>query len=359
MPRFPSTRATQTLDGSAWVGQRSTSWRFDLVDAVTGYRRAIKPIISGNAGIRHDTRSTIKRTISGLTLSAEDTSVFSSVSSRLEPFFLVGDEEFQVGRYVPSDWARFPLSSGTTSFASFYDEGFIVDQQITNAFGANSPNGEVVSSMISRFLDGYPVSYYVEGVIPEYVSLGSWSAGTRGGFIIDQLALDGDYQAPWFDNSSILQFKRAIDPNHALPAFDFDAGQVIQASIVESDNLIDAPNRYVVVGNGASALNQPVVGLADVASSAPHSIANRGFVVPEVLNRQVVSAGQAGAIALNLARNQTLVEQVELETPPDPRHDGYDVIMWQGRRWVEMAWNLPFAATSMMSHTLRRVYDDN
>lgn len=358
MPRFSRTRAETTLDGPTWVGQRSTSWRFDIVDAVTGYRRTIHPAIQGSAGIRHNTLATIKRTITGLVLNAEDTAAFDSITSRLEPFFLVGDEEYQVGRYVPSDWARFPLSSGTTSSASFYDEGFIVDQQLTNAFGANSPSGEVVSSMIRRFLASYPIEFYVEGVIPEYVSLGSWGAGTRGGFILDQLALDGDYQAPWFDNASVLQFRRAIDPNHELPTFDFDAGQVSQGTIVESDNLINAPNRFVVVGNGANSLGQEIVGRADVASSAPHSIANRGFVVPEVINRQVVSTGQAGAIAANLARNQVLVEQVELQTPPDPRHDGYDVILWQGQRWVEMGWNLPFAATGMMSHTLRKVYDD-
>lgn len=358
MPRFPRTRAEVTLDGPTWIGQRSTSWRFDLVDAVTGYRRPIYPIISGNAGIRHDTRQTIKRTISGVTLSPADTALFSSISSRLEPFFLVGDEEFQVGRYVPSDWARFPLSSGTMSSASFYDEGFIVDQQITNAFGAVTESGEIVSSMLQRFLKSYPIEYFLEAVHPDYVSLSSWSAGTRGGFILDQLALEGDYQSPWFDNRSVLQIRRAIDPNHEIPTFDFDAGQVSSASIVESDNLIQAPNRYVVVGNGAESLGKSIVGVADVASSAPHSIANRGFIVPEVLNRQVTSSEQAAAIASNLARNQNLVEQVELDTPPDPRHDGYDIVLWRGQRWVEMAWTLPFSQTASMSHTLRRVYDD-
>lgn len=295
--------------------------------------------------------------ISGLALNRDDTAAFNSLTSRLEPFFLVGGEEFQVGRYVPSDWVRFPLSSGTTSSASFYDEGFIIDQQITNAFGANSPSGEVVSSMIKRFLTFYPINFYVEGVLPEYVSLGSWSAGTRGGFIIDQLALDGDYLPPWFDNSSVLQFKRNVDGE--LPSFDFDDGKVIRDQIVESDNLINAPNRFVVVGNGANSLGKPLIGIADIPSSAPHSIANRGFIVPEVNTRQVTSAGQASAIALNLSRNQTLVEQVELETTPDPRHDGYDVILWREKRWVEIAWTLPFSPSATMSHTLRRVYDDN
>lgn len=357
MPRFARTRAETILDGPAYVSQRSTSWRFDLVDAVTGYRRAIHPVISGAAGIRHDTRSTIKRQISGLFLNAEDTAAFSSLSSRLEPFMIVGDEEFQVGRYVPSDWARFTVTSGTASSVSFYDEGFIIDQQITNAFGANEVLGEMVGSMINRFMQRFPtLRYYVVGTQPFYVSIGSWSAGTRGGFILSQLALDGDYLSPWFDNSSVLQFRRDLEP---MAQFDFDAGQVNRDSIVESDNLIDAPNRFVVVGNGASAMNEEIVGVAEVPSSAPHSKLNRGFVVTDVISRQVTTKEQAAAIAQNLVRNQTLIEQVDLQTPPDPRHDSYDTIKWRGELWTEIAWTLPFSPTSSMSHTLKKVYSDD
>lgn len=361
MPRFPRTRASATLDGLAYVGQRASSWRFDLVDAVTGYRRAIHPSVSGSAGIKHDTRSTIKRMITGLTLDKTDTALFNSLSSRLEPFMIIGDEEFQVGRYVPSDWARLIRSDGTISSASFYDEGFIVDQQITNAFGAASSEGEVISSMIERLLARFPsISYHIDMSLPIFASVGSWSAGTRGGFILDQLALDGDYLPPWFDNTSRLRFIQSFDATKVIPTFDYDAGnQVVREGIVESDNLINAPNRFVVIGNGASALNAEVVGTADVPSSAPHSIVNRGFVITDIQNRQVMTSAQAGAIALNLVRNQILVEQVELETPPDPRHDGYDVVRWRGENWIEMSWSLPFNPTSPMSHTLRKVYKDD
>lgn len=357
MTHLLKTRVNRVLDGPAYVGQRSSSWRFDLVDAVTGYRRAIHPVISGQAGIRHDTRVTIKRMINGLFLNRDDTAVFNSLTSRLEPFMLVGSQEFPLGRYVPSDWARFPLLNGTQSSASFYDESFIIDQQLTTGFGASSTGGELVPSLIRRLMERFPtLSYYAEPGLPDYMSLGSWNAGTRGGFVIDQLALDGDYLSPWFDNDSVLQFIRSFDASTMIPTFDFDAGQVMRDSVVESDNLIDAPNRFVVIGNGATSFGEQVVGVADVPSSAPHSIANRGFVVADVTNRQVFSAAQAGAVALNLVRNQTLVEQVELSTPADPRHDSYDVVKWQGENWIEIFWNLPFNSNSAMTHTLRKVY---
>jgi hypothetical protein len=359
VPRFPRTRAETKLDVSPYVGQLSSSWRFDLVDVVTGYRRAINPVIDGNAGIRHDTRSTIKRMISGLTLSPADTAVFNSISSRLEPFMLVGDQEFQVGRYVPSDWARFRLSAGgdVASSASFYDETFIVDQQISTGFGALSTVGETVTSMIRRFLVSYPVNYHIDDGSSSFLSLGAWAAGTRGGFILEQLALDGDFLSPWFDNASILQFKRTFDPALEFETFDFDVQSgVILKTIIESDNLINAPNRFVVIGNGASSLGASLVGSADVPSSAPHSIEKRGFVIADVQNRQVTTAAQAGAIAQNLMITQSLVEQVELQTPTDPRHDSYDIIKWQDNKWTEIAWTMPFASDGLMSHTLRRAY---
>lgn len=361
MPRFPKSKATAALDGLPYVGQRSSTWRFDIVDAVTGYRRVIHPIMSGQAGIRHNTQSTIKRQITGLFLNVEDTAVFNSLSSRLEPFMIIGDEEFQVGRFVPSDWARFIRTGAALSSGSFYDECFIVDQQITNAFGANVSSGEVVPSMIDRFMKRFStLEYYIEPGLPVFQSQGSWTAGTRGGFILDQLALDGDYLPPWFDNSSVLQFKRSFSATGLLPDFNFDVGnKVIRDSIIESDNLIDAPNRFVIIGNGVNSLDAEIIGVADVPSSAPHSIVNRGFVVSSVQNRQIVTSTQAGAIARNLARNQTLIEQAELSTAADPRHDAYDVIRWRGEQWVEIGWNLSFSAEAPMSHTLRKVYSDD
>ena len=323
---------------------------------MTGYTREIHPVINQGASLQHNTLTTIKRTLSGVTLDAADTAAFNSISSRLQLFMVIKGEEFPLGRYVPSDWARFRLSGGNQSVASFYDEGFIIDQQIPNAFGANSLTGEVASAALTRFLLQYPIAFYIAGP-SEFTTLGSWAAGTRGGQVLDQLAVDGDYLSPWFDNSSVLQLRRTFDPAHEIPNFDFDAGgYVIRDQIIESDNLINAPNRFVVIGNGAAVFDEAVIASADVPSSAPHSIANRGFIVSEVTTRQVTTRSQAAAIAQQLVQTQTLFQQVELETLPDPRHDSYDVIRWQSALWQEIAWTLPLDVTQPMRHTLRRAF---
>jgi hypothetical protein len=356
VPHLTSQHTSAKLDLQRFVGQRAWSFRFDIVDSVTGYRRAIKPIMGGQGGIRHDTQGTIKRTITGLGLNRADTAVFSSITSRLEVFMLIAGQEFKLGRYVVSDWARQRITSGDTSAAAFFDEGFIVDQQISSAFGANSSSGEVASSMMVRFLRRFPIEYHIEEPT-NFTSLGSWGLGTRGGFILEQLALDGDYFSPWFDHQSVLRFRRVFDPARELPTFDFDEpGRVLRENIIESDNLIDAPNRFVVVGNGADALGNEIAAFADVPSSAPHSIENRGFVISSIENRQVRNNAQAGAIARNLALNQKIVEQVEVSTLADPRHESYDIVLWRGVKWLEVAWTLPFTVGSPMTHVLRRAY---
>jgi hypothetical protein len=350
------THANATLDGAPYVGQRVATYRYALVDFVTGYRRVIHPVVDQSSQLRHDTQAIVKRTLTGVRLDKNDTAAFNSVSSRLELSMIIRGEEFKLGHYVPSDWVQLRTTSGNQSITSFYDENFIIDQQLPNAFGANTVAGEPVSSALQRFLSRYPIDYHIQEP-STLTTLGSWGAGTRGGQVLTQLALDGDYLSPWFDHNSVLQLRRTFDPTHELPDFDFDhSGHVLRDSIIESDNLVSAPNRFVVVGNGAGAFDTPVVGSADVPSSAPHSVTNRGFVVSDVTARQVTSIEQAGRIASSLAQSQTLFQQVELDTIPDPRHDSYDVILWRENKWIEIKWTLPLNAGGRMSHTLRRVF---
>lgn len=357
MPHLSSQHVSSKLTLPAWVGQRSATFQFDVVDAVTGYRRTLNPVRDSQPVLRHNTTGTIKRTLTQVGLGVADTAVFNSISSRLELFMIISGESFPLGRYVPSDWPRFRSTGGTTSVASFYDEGFIVDQQVTNGFGALTTTSELCSAMLDRFLSRYPITFEIAP--SDFSTLDSWNAGTRGGVIVEQLALDGDYLAPWFDHESIMQFIRNFDPADEIPTFNFDRDKrVLRENIVESDNLIDAPNRFVVIGNGAASVDNgsAIVGSADVPSSAPHSIANRGFIVPEVVTRQIQSSAQAGAIAANLAQRNMLFEQTELETPPDPRHDSYDVIRWQGENWLEIGWTLTCHEGAPMRHTLRKTY---
>lgn len=346
------------LDLPAHIGQRSATYRFDLVDAVTGYREPINPVEDAAPTLTHNTRRTVKRNINGLQLTRADTAKFNSITSRLEVFMLVRGVEYPLGRYVPGSQIRQRHTSGITSAAGFFDEGIIVDQQLDTSFGPTAPfTTESVVSLLGRLLGPLPVDFYLEPT--PFDSAGSWSIGTRRGGVVEALALDGDYLSPWFDHTSVMRFIRSFDPARAIPTFDLDAGnRVLRDRIFEADDLTELPNRYIVIGNGTSVVGttSQVVGVADVPSSAPHSILNRGFTIPSTETRQVTNQSQAEAQARNLALHRTAVEQVELTTPPDPRHDSYDVLHWQGVNWLEVSWSLPLVEGSAMTHVAQRAY---
>lgn len=354
------------LDLDAWIGQRSGTFRFDLVDIITGYRTPIHPIDNTTATLTHDTSRTITRTISGLFFDAATTALLNVITSRIELFMTIGGQDFPLGRYMFSDQNRIRYTAGVLSNGSFYDEMFVVDQQIDHAFAggidfftSGNPPGSPIVDALTELFDGLPIVYTAEPT--PYTSIGVWPAGTHRGQIVEQYALDGDYFPAWFDNLGIMRFIRSFDPALAIPTFNFDTGNKVLETPppVETDDLINAPNRFVVIGNGAmdvNGANTAIVGIYDIPASAPHSIPNRGFVIPKIENRQVQGAAQAQAVATNLGLQQTVFERVELSTAPDPRHDSYDVIRWAGENWLELAWSLPLEEGAPMRHVMRKTY---
>jgi hypothetical protein len=161
----------------------------------------------------------------------------------------------------------------------------------------------------------------------------------------------------WMNNNGFFRMIRTVDPDTATPTLDFDRGhRVIQGSITETSDLLRAPNRFIVTSNSGSAMDAAIVGRYDVPPSAPYSIAARGFVIPQTTNLQAGGQAQADAMARNQGIRQSVFRRTSLSTAPDPRHDSYDVVRWQGVNWLELAWTLTLEEGAPMTHTLRRSF---
>jgi len=347
---------------AAHVGQRSASFRFRLVNGVTGQplgevhpRRDTVPVLA------HDTARTIKRTVN-VQFNREDTAEINPLTDRVLIWMLISGVERPLGRYMFSNQARLPNTSGVPSNAALIDEMFIVDQQLESGFtSANElrtidiATQESCDVALLRLLAGLPVTILLDQPTP-YPSVGSWSAGTYRGQPVEALAVAGDYFAPWFDHDGRMHFLRAFDPAESPVDINMDVGyRVFRDSIVESDDMLQAPNRFVVISN-ADVDAAPAVGTYDVPTSAPHSIFNRGFVIPQVETRQLAGGQQASAVARNIGLRQTIFERVSLDTPPDPRHDSYNVVRWDGENWLELAWSMQLVEGGRMRHTMRKAY---
>lgn len=341
------------LDLPPWVGQRQATFRFDMFNGVTGeFLGQIHPL--RNASMTHDTSRTIKRQMS-LNLGAQDTELVDPITARIHPWMVFpGGQEYPLGTFMFTDATREVFTSGKLGSMALNDEMFLVDQAVPRAFG-NQVQGASINQIVPQVLAGLPIQFEMES--SPFATAEAWGVGTGRGQILEALSVTGDFFSPWFGNDSKLHFIRSFDPAVRIPEFDFDAGnQVQRAGIVESDNLLTAPNRFLVISNSATNAVLPSFASASVPSTAPHSFANRGFEILQVSDLQITDNVQAQAIANNMVNRQTIFETVNLTTAPDPRHDSYNVVRWQGELWLELAWSLAMTEGGGMNHLLRKAY---
>lgn len=343
------------LDLVPWVGQRADTFRFRRSNGVTGQLfDDIKPIRT--ASLSHDTTRTIKRQLS-LNLGVEDTAIIEPLTDRIEVSMVMSDgTEWPLGRYMFTDDRDQIFTSGDLGTVVLNDEMFLVDQQIqTGITGIVNGTSNPVLDTIYDTVAGLPITLLADP--SPYTSVQAWTAGTGRGQILEALSVAGDYFSPWFNNNGIMRFIRSFSAFESVPDFDFDSGaKVIRGSVSETSNILTAPNRFIVISNAAEDTSTPVVGIADVPPTAPYSFSNRGFYIPEVQDLQITDSMAAAAIAQNLANRQTVFQETAISTAPDPRHDSYNVVLWRGVKWLEVAWTMSLVAGGAMSHSLRRAY---
>jgi hypothetical protein len=339
------------------IGQRSITYTFTLIDGATGENRGlIHPLRDASPTLAHDTTSTISRRVTGLTLDPADAALFRPLIDRVDVAMVIpGAGTYPLGRYMAADDIQIVTSGGNQRPLTLYDEMLIVDQDMETSFDAG---GIIVSEAIRKLIAGLPINTPLIETTTE-ISINSWAVGSARGTALKDLASVGGYFKPWFDHHNIMQFTRIFDPAQAIVDFDWDKNpRVIADSITRTNEIPTAPNRFIIVSNttGVDTSTQPMVGVYDVPATAPHSIINRGFVLPQVQEAQVGSAGQAATYARAVGVQRTVAEIIECSTPPDPRHDSYQVIRFDDTQWLETAWTLTLTAGGEMRHTLRRTY---
>lgn len=355
--RWPGTRAlavspladVASLNLDANLGQRKATWTFLLVDGVSGQRLGELHPIREPASITHDVTRVIKRSVR-IALDRTDVAEVDPIRDRVLPYMHVAGVAYPLGRFMFVDPTKTISTGGDRGIYNLLDEMFRIDQQLEQSFASTEPVDQAVRALITGLVS---VGTSIEAT--EFPAVGGWSAGTQRGSVLATLAVQGDYETPWMDNRGRFVMVRVRDPDALAAELDLDTGnRVIQGSIGETGNLLQAPNRFVVTCNSGSATNAEIVGVYDVPAQAPHSITNRGFIIPAVFPMQLTSPAQAKAMATNIGIRQTVFEQADLETVPDPRHDGYQIIHWQGRNWLELAWNMTCDDGAPMRHTMRR-----
>lgn len=348
------------IDLDECIGIRTSTFQFHLQDRASGlFIGDLTPYMT-SASLGHDTTRLIKRQLT-LGLGVVDTGDINPFTDQVAVDMLIAGESFPLGEYMFTDSNLAVSTGGNQAAVQLVDKMFIVDQEIERSFDPVGPTRShaatpftSVSAALTELFMGLPIRFRIDPT--QFTATGVWTTGARRGQIVDAYTTQGDYFSPWFANTGEMRFIRTIDAASVPATFDFDKHRrIIMDTISRRTNALTAANRFIVVSNTNSS-DAPVVGTFDIPASAPHSIANRGFVIPSVEDIQLSSRTDANRIARGISLRDTAVEIIEFDTPADPRHDSYDVLRVDDLQWLEIGWSMDLTPGGTMHHIAQRAY---
>lgn len=352
-----------TLDG--W-SQRAESFRFELLDQQNSFLGDLT-VQTGGSSITNNINRKVKRSLTGLTLPPAVTAEINTLTERLRPWMVLQDgSEWPLGVFLFADATRSvelygsvdlaSVGPGSTTSGSLLDQLVIFDQASRGVtFGA--PGARVYDLLIQQVEANGVTEHDIEFTD---VTLSEWVVwkpeATRLTIINDLAAMAGFYSL-YFDNTGRAVLRSVPSMTAVEPTLVYGPRRnVVAGTIKESDDLLDAPNVYLVVNTGMG--GGPIWGEWKVPAEAPHSEANRGRAIVQTHNVQGVgSNAQARAMAKAIGQADFATYRwLNFATAIDPRHDTFDVVGWEGDKFREQSWTLPLTAGANMTHELRRVW---
>jgi hypothetical protein len=309
-----------------------------------------------------DTSQPMKRTLRGLLLPLGELADVDTIRDRVRLTMTLDGVLQKLGLYLftsPSEEAlTAPILSSAGSFAhlDFVDQLLIVDQLTSTAYSI-APGANITDFLVT-LAGTLPVAIDItpSGAVVGDEAL-TWPPATSALAIFNQCATMLGYHELYFGNDEIGHLGPMPDP---LSASDNDVmkydGRVARPSATRENSLLDVPNRFIVVGSGAT--QQAIVGIYDVPADAPHSFVNRGFYVTYSEQQQgIATVAQANDAAAALARQRSFAyETLTFGSPINPLHDHYNVVELEFTRYLEMSWSYQLKAGAVMQHVVRKTY---
>lgn len=339
------------------VHQRIDSYAFDLIDGSLNVIGSVNPVRDHVPTITLDTTRGIHRTLTGFVVDASRQSDIATVSARVRPrLTLQNGASYNLGVFLFGDGTRPRRSWGLELNASLVDALFILAQPVGRIIGYPAGTNLTTAALtLAQEVITSPSSVVASGATTG-VDKAYRASDSRQKIINDLLGL-ASYLPVFFDNDGVM----VMTPVPTLPAvsadFTYEAGgRIIKDSIIETDDLLTAPNRWVVVDTGAT--QSAIVGSYDLPASAPNSISQRGFAVVHVIEQQGLGNVAAANAAAQAYANTTdaAFKQVTFESTHDPRHDAFNIVQFLGSQYRELGWSIDLRSGARMKHVLRRIY---
>jgi hypothetical protein len=342
------------LDG---VSLRTDRFRFDLLNAANVKQGEIHPVTF--CQIANTADQAIKRRLTNFALPPDEATDVDVLADRVRPVMILENgSEYPLGVFLFADAASTRHSYGVAMTATLVDQGLILGQQIRATIGVDQGTN-CATALAAVAAEAGVLSMQVDTTAASTGAPLVWpsgkSAATYGKVLADLAALAG-FHDPYYSNDGTLIARTLSNPDTTTATLIYaDGGRIVAESMTESNDLLQAPNVYVVIDTAST--GNAVTYSYELSADAPHSYARRGFYVP----RFVEAPGVANVDnALQLAQTQASAdvlawETVQFASPLDPRHDTFDVVNYRGQNYLELGWRMTLAPGGPMEHELKRV----
>jgi hypothetical protein len=352
--------ANELLDLALHVGVVFSTVKWNLT--TQGQTRAIgelHPSSDERVSVNNDTSGNIKRTVKGFELDATEALDINLFRDRVRPeFFLEDGTRWDMGEFLFSSDDRVVTTAGRPLSTTLFDQCFLLGNPRPNPFGLDKD--DLIVFWIDRMAEEAGIPLERRKVVGnDDLRINdpiSWPGATPRMRIMAELAELAGYYSPYFNNAGDLVV-RPIGEVKAGPDAIFYSNsnpRIFADSYNRAPGLLEAPNRFIAINNGSQ--EAEIVGVFDVPDSAPHSIKNRGFEVVKIIRTQGLdSTDSAAALAHTAAvADPGNYEQVTFDSPPDPRHDTFDIVVIDDEAFIELDWNIEVNPGGAMNHNLRK-----
>jgi len=344
------------LDLSNGVRRRADSFRFYLLDQADETIGELHPPRTASLSLTTDTGAAVPRTMSGFRLLASEATEVNPLVDRLAPtMVLQNGEEFQLGVLLWGDDAQPRRPWGTEHASSLVDKMTLLNQPIRATIGF-AKGADIGVAALGVALDAGLTLDEIE-IDPITADLGvgmTWAIGTQYRTVLGELMNVVGFLPPHFSQLGKLRLVDTPDLSTVIPDLIYEAGgRIIADSILDSNDLLTAPNRFQVYETSGQA---QIVGIYDIAATEPHSYANRGFYVTESESAQgLKTTDRANKAAKSLAMRSPAYRYRRFQSTLDPRHDHWDPVTCLGETWMETRHVMELRSGGKHTHELKLV----
>lgn len=201
------------------------------------------------------------------------------------------------------------------------------------------------SDELQRILNDSGIPYSVAASANLAVNGITWDGNTTDLAKVRELGTLAGHRPLWADNKGVVRSvaSQVVD-TEVISLADL---QPTEGSIAIVEKFLTAPNRVIISDNGSAAY--AVRGQWDAPASAPHSEANRGYVLARVEELQGLgSAAHAQNVAATIGEAYT-ARSLSARIIPTPVLDGPQVISYDGANWLVSGWSVDLTPGSTMS----------